>query len=128
MQTNHDDHKPFEPHAYADHQRYDPHTHLAVTDSSNPQDLGNDYIAGDQRPIERREGTLEPVHHHVPLIGAAAVPSHERLHHIAVRHDQTGCEHDLRHVPDVTHRDVVLQPVVPSQRYRKRQHHRKTRV
>ena len=97
-------------------------------DLLDPQQLRDDAVAQDQRPVHVPVRTGGPVVDHVLLELVGAVPGEERLHHVAVEHDQAGDEHDLRHVVEMAHRDHVLQAVDAAHRDEQRQHHREAGV
>ena len=128
MERGHDDHEALEPHARVHDERDDEEGRRARPHALQPQHLGRGDVAEEERPVEGRVGTGQPVPDHVLVVGVAAVPGHERFDHVAVGDDQPGGEKDLRHVLEVPRGDEVLELVDGAQRDGERQDHGEARV
>ena len=68
---------------------------------------------------------MHAIPNHESFVLIAAVPAEKRFDHISVKNNQPGCQHHLRHVVHVAHRNETFQAVNLSQRNRQQEHHRK---
>src|SRR5919107_819962 len=128
VQAHGDDDEALKPHADVDEHRDDEEHHVAVAHAPNPDELRDDDVADQQRPVEEGVRPEEAVHDHELFVGVRAVPRRERLHHVAVADDEARREHHLRGVAEVALGYEVFEPVELAERYQQRQHHREARV
>src|SRR5262245_46197215 len=112
VQAHHDDHEALEPHADVDEHADKEDPAQAVTNLLPSEELQNKEIAYDQQPVHITVWAEHTVFHHEQLVGAAAVPSHKGFHRVAVGDDQSGRQHHLAAVANVTHRDEVFEVIV----------------
>ncbi len=128
MQAGDDDDEALQPHADEDHDRHQEQGRHVLAGSFRPQDLRDDDVAGDQRPVGDRVRAEHAIDQHEPFVTITTVPAHERLKPVSVAHDHAGRQHDLGHVLQVALCDEILQAVEPPQRDRQHQDHREARV
>ncbi len=128
MQADDDDDEALQPHADADRDRDHEERGGVAPHPREPQRLRDEDVEEQERPVNHRVGAGEAILHQGVFVDRAAVPGHERLHHVAVGDEESGREHDARHVIEMAHGDEVLQPVETAQRNRENQHHREAGV
>src|SRR5258705_11351794 len=103
MKALHDYDESFEPHTNADDNGRNKDHRDAVPKTLEPKELRRQAVTEDQQPIEERIVAGHPVPNYEPLVFVRAVPAEERLHQIAIKDDQPGSKHNLRHESDVFH-------------------------
>ena len=90
--------------------------------------LRNENVEQHQRPKNPAIRPERAIGHHVFFKNVAAIPRHERFHHIAVRDHHSGDEHDDRHVVQVARGDEIFQAVKFADRNDDIQHHREAGI
>ena len=88
-----------------------------------PEDLRDEHVAGDHRPVGPGVGAEGAVDERELLVRVAAVPGDEELHRVGVADHRPGHEHDLRHVVEVAEGDDVLEAERLAADHHQRQHH-----
>ena len=111
VQTLHDDHEPFDPHADVHRQCDKKQRDVIRPHASRPKQLRNHTIEQHQPPENPPVCPKGTVPHHLFLKGIVAVPRHERLHDIAVNHHPPGHERHAGHIVQRPRRDEILQPI-----------------
>src|ERR1700685_855565 len=96
VQANHHDDETLEPHADENDSGNQKQCDWTGSQFANPQHLRDKDVTSQQRQIPWRIGAMQPVPEKESIESVAAVPSHESLDRIAVRHNQPGREHDFR--------------------------------
>src|SRR4030095_566944 len=109
MEAGHDDDEALEPHAYVDEERGDKHDHQVASPASDPEDLGNQQVAGHHGPVSPPIGPRRPVNEGEALVDVSAVPGDEKLDNVGITYHHAREQHDLVHVLQVVNGDVSLQ-------------------
>src|SRR5208337_4989915 len=93
-----------------------------------PENLRDKNVAAEQRHVRQPIRPVKPVPEQERIELAAAVPTHERLHAIAVGNDEAGGEHDLGRVLEMPCGDEILESVDRADRNRETKHHGETGI
>src|SRR5439155_19036316 len=107
---NHDD-EPLEPHADVHDDGHDEEDHDVVADLVKPQQLGRQDVAQNQRVVERCIRALKTLLDEKNVKLVSTVKRKEKLEEVAVSNDEAGGQHDLGHVVQMAHGDVVLEAI-----------------
>src|SRR5207245_4194198 len=124
---DHDD-KTLEPHTSVHDDRHDEEDHDVVAHLVRPQQLRRQDVANNQRVVERSIRTVQPLLDKEDVEFVSAIDGKEKLEEVAVGHDKAGGEHDLGHVIQMAHGDVVFEAIRFSQRNCDANYHSEARI